>query len=96
MESFTQMMEAMTQMIRTSQNQASGSGSGVRPMDKNLKLFQDMKPPLFSSDGPIEVEDWLKRIEKILEGMSCLEDRRVTLAAYAFDGKAERWWRSQL
>ncbi|PKU68961.1 hypothetical protein MA16_Dca002229 [Dendrobium catenatum] len=28
MESFTQMMEAMTQMIRTSQNQASGRGSG--------------------------------------------------------------------
>ncbi|XP_020688467.1 uncharacterized protein LOC110103920 [Dendrobium catenatum] len=36
------------------------------------------------------------RIEKILEGMSCPEERRVTLAAYAFDGEAERWWRSQL
>ncbi|XP_020683343.2 uncharacterized protein LOC110100255 [Dendrobium catenatum] len=60
-------------------------------MDKNLKLFQDMKPPLFSSGGPIEAEDWLMRIEKILEGMSCPEDRRVTLAAYAFDGEAERY-----
>ncbi|PKU77318.1 hypothetical protein MA16_Dca018949 [Dendrobium catenatum] len=57
MESFAQMMEAMTQMIKTSQNQASGSGGGGRPMDKNLKLFQDMKPPLFSGGGPIEAED---------------------------------------
>ncbi|XP_028553476.1 uncharacterized protein LOC114580375 [Dendrobium catenatum] len=95
MESFAQMMEAMTQMIKTSQNQGSGSGSGSRPMDKNLKLFQDMKPLLFSGGGPIEAEDWLMRIEKILEGMSCPEERRVTLAAYAFDGEAERWW-SQL
>ncbi|XP_028548135.1 uncharacterized protein LOC114578814 [Dendrobium catenatum] len=36
------------------------------------------------------------RIEKILEGMFCPEEKRVTLAAYAFDGEAERWWRSQL
>ncbi|PKU62318.1 hypothetical protein MA16_Dca026501 [Dendrobium catenatum] len=68
MESFTQMMQAMTQMIRTSQNQTNGSGNGGRPMNKSLKLFQDMKPPLFASGGPIEAEDWLMRIEKILEG----------------------------
>ncbi|KAL0919968.1 hypothetical protein M5K25_009062 [Dendrobium thyrsiflorum] len=120
LETFTQMMATMTQMLRNIQAPASGSGggpvggsgggpvggssggsgqaggSGNTPMDKYLKLFQDMKPPLFASGGAIEAEDWLERVEKILEGMACPEDRRVTLAAFAFSGEAERWWRSQL
>ncbi|PKU59730.1 hypothetical protein MA16_Dca015725 [Dendrobium catenatum] len=87
-------MVAMTQMIKNTQTQAEGSGSTA--MDKNLKLFQDMKPPSFVGGGVIEAEDWLMKVEKILEGMLCPHDRRVTLAAYAFNGEAERWWRSQL
>ncbi|KAI0497441.1 hypothetical protein KFK09_020668 [Dendrobium nobile] len=94
MRSFAQMMAVMTQMIKNSQTQANGSGS--TSMDKNLKLFLDMKPPLFSSGEPLEAENWLMRIEKIMEVMYCPEDKKVTLVAYAFDGEAERWWRSQL
>ncbi|KAL0919340.1 hypothetical protein M5K25_011428 [Dendrobium thyrsiflorum] len=94
LESFTQMMAAMTQLIKSSQTQASGSGSA--PMDKYLKLFHDMRPPFFSGGGPIEAENWLMRIENIIEDISCPEDRKVTLAVYAFEGEAERWWQSQL
>ncbi|PKU76331.1 hypothetical protein MA16_Dca025120 [Dendrobium catenatum] len=63
-------------------------------MDKYLKLFQDMRPPLFKGvEGPIEAENWLLRIEKILEGMNCPEERKVSLATFALEGEAERWWR---
>lgn len=55
LEIFAQIMTAMTQMIKSSQNQASGNGRA--PMDKYLKLFQDMKPPLFSGGGPIKAEN---------------------------------------
>ncbi|PKU61886.1 hypothetical protein MA16_Dca028893 [Dendrobium catenatum] len=61
-------------------------------MDKYLKLFQDMRPPLFKGvEGPIEAENWLLRIEKILEGMYCLEERKVYLATFTLEGEAERW-----
>ncbi|XP_028551196.1 uncharacterized protein LOC114579773 [Dendrobium catenatum] len=94
LDSFTQMMAAITKMIKNAQTQAEGSGGTV--MDKNLKLFQYMKPPSFVGGEAIEAEDWLMKVEKILEGMLCPQDRRVALAAYAFNGEAERWWKSQL
>ncbi|PKU82792.1 hypothetical protein MA16_Dca006090 [Dendrobium catenatum] len=55
-----------------------------------------MRPPLFTGVGePVDAENWLLRIEKILEGMQCPVDRRVTFATFALDGEAERWWRGQ-
>ncbi|KAH0464961.1 hypothetical protein IEQ34_005064 [Dendrobium chrysotoxum] len=60
MEFFIQMMNAMTQMIKNTQTQTGDSE--CTPTYKNLKLFQDMKPPLFIGGGPIKVEDWLMRI----------------------------------
>ncbi|PKU82411.1 hypothetical protein MA16_Dca005416 [Dendrobium catenatum] len=53
-----------------------------------------MRPPLFKGvEGQIEVENWLLRIEKILEGMNCPEERKIALATFALEGEAERWWR---
>ncbi|PKU78740.1 hypothetical protein MA16_Dca000083 [Dendrobium catenatum] len=53
-----------------------------------------MRPPLFKGvEGPIEAENWLLRIENILEGMHCPEERKVSLATFALEGEPERWWR---
>ncbi|PKU66693.1 hypothetical protein MA16_Dca022513 [Dendrobium catenatum] len=53
-----------------------------------------MRPLLFKGiEGPIEAENWLLRIEKILEGMNCPEERKVSLATFALEGEAERWWK---
>ncbi|PKU60425.1 hypothetical protein MA16_Dca028423 [Dendrobium catenatum] len=63
-------------------------------IDKYLKLFQDMRPPLFKGvEGPIEAENWLLRIEKILEGMNCPKEIKVSLATFTLEEEAERWWR---
>lgn len=36
-------------------------------MDKYLKMFPDLRSPLFKvTEVPIEIENWLLRIEKIL------------------------------
>ncbi|PKU62960.1 hypothetical protein MA16_Dca025608 [Dendrobium catenatum] len=53
-----------------------------------------MRPPLFKGvEGPIEAENRLLRIENILEGMYCPKDKKVSLATFALEGEAERWWR---
>ncbi|XP_028553180.1 uncharacterized protein LOC114580285, partial [Dendrobium catenatum] len=92
------MMMAVTQLIQRSQEQPQPSFQKETPketlVDKHLKIFQDMRPPLFTGAGePIDAENWLLRVEKILESMHCPADRRVTLATFALDGEAERWWR---
>lgn len=66
-------------------------------MDKYLKLFQDMRPLLLSKVGGLtEAENWLMRIKKFIDGMACLQERRVTLITFAFKGEVKRWWQSQL
>ncbi|XP_020690858.1 uncharacterized protein LOC110105623, partial [Dendrobium catenatum] len=65
-------------------------------VDKHLKHFQSLKPPLFK--GGVDArsaEDWIIRIEKVLNGMRCPENRRVSLAIFMLEGEAERWWRGQ-
>ncbi|XP_020683951.2 uncharacterized protein LOC110100682, partial [Dendrobium catenatum] len=65
-------------------------------VDKNLKLFQSLKPPLFK--GGVDArsaEDWIIRIRKVLNGMRCPENRRVSLAIFMLEGEAKRWWRGQ-
>ncbi|XP_028547385.1 uncharacterized protein LOC114578401, partial [Dendrobium catenatum] len=65
-------------------------------VDKHLKLFQSLKPPLFK--GGVDArsaEDWIIRIEKVLKGMRCPDNRRVSLAIFLLEGEAERWWRGQ-
>ncbi|PKU59960.1 hypothetical protein MA16_Dca027688 [Dendrobium catenatum] len=53
-----------------------------------------MRPALFKGEeGPIEAENWLLRIEKILEGMYCPKERKVSLETFALEERAERGWR---
>ncbi|XP_020699671.1 uncharacterized protein LOC110111942 [Dendrobium catenatum] len=96
MDTFNQMMAAVTHLIQHSQEQPQTSSRREPVVDKYLKIFQDMRPPLFTRVGePVDVENWLLRVEKILEGMQCPDERRVTLATFALDGEVERWWRGQ-
>ncbi|KAH0460583.1 hypothetical protein IEQ34_011246 [Dendrobium chrysotoxum] len=65
-------------------------------MDKYIKLFQDTRPLLFKGvEILIEAENWLLRIEKILEGMFCPEKRKISLATFVLDGEAKSWWKGE-
>ncbi|PKU70128.1 uncharacterized protein LOC110091889 isoform X2 [Dendrobium catenatum] len=87
---FTQMMTIMTQLLQESRSQFDVGA------DKYLKLFQDMRPPLFKgNEGPIEAENWLLRIDDIFDSMSCPNERKVSLVSFALDEEAKRWWRGQ-
>ena len=52
-----------------------------------------MTPPIFRG-GPnfLEVENWMKEIKKILDVMTMLEERRVSLASFMLRDEADNWW----
>jgi len=58
-----------------------------------LEQFQKLNPPAFRGGvDPIQAEEWLRQIEKILDVMECTETQRVSFASFMFQGEAERWW----
>ena len=57
-----------------------------------LEQFQKLNPPAFKGGAdPIQAEEWLRQIKKILDVMECIESQRVSFTSFMFQGEAERW-----
>jgi hypothetical protein len=41
---------------------------------------------------PFEAEAWVNRMEKLFTTMGCIDDQRVTFAAFMLEGEADVWW----
>jgi hypothetical protein len=53
------------------------------------------KPPTFvSSLDPLDVDDWLKSIEKMLNIAQCSDREKVLYASSHLTGLAADWWDS--
>ena len=56
--------------------------------------FNKLKLPKFrGGTDPMVYEEWLQRMENLLEIMECPERFNVHLATYQFEKEAEFWWR---
>ncbi|KAH0452051.1 hypothetical protein IEQ34_019350 [Dendrobium chrysotoxum] len=63
------------------ENDAINTDALTQMMIAITQLIQD------SRSQPLgKIENWLLRIEKILDGMFCPEERNVSLAIFALDG----------
>jgi hypothetical protein len=63
-----------------------------QPRDK-LGEFQQTKPPTFShSVEPMNVDYWLKTIEKKLQVVQCNNRKKVPFASQQLEGPATDWW----
>jgi hypothetical protein len=64
------------------------------PRDKHRE-FMSHKPPTFvSSLDPLDVDDWLKSIEKMLNIAQCSDREKVLYASGHLTGPAADWWDS--
>lgn len=64
-----------------------------RQINIDLKQFLELKPPAFRGGlSPLEIKDWILRIETIFQVMGCPENRKVGLAVFLLEGEAKRWW----
>jgi hypothetical protein len=66
----------------------------VPPRDKHRE-FMSHKPPTFASSlDPLDADDWLKSIEKMLNIAQCSDREKVLYASGRLTGPAIDWWDS--
>jgi hypothetical protein len=66
----------------------------VPPRDKHRE-FMSHKPPTFaSSPNPLDTDDWLKSVEKMLNIAQCSDREKVLYAFGRLIGPAADWWDS--
>jgi hypothetical protein len=88
-----QMLQTMQQtMANMHQGQGHQHASQPHLCDK-LGEFQRTKPPIFShSIEPLDVDDWLKIIEKKLQVMQCNNKAMVLFSSHQLEGPTSDWW----
>jgi hypothetical protein len=68
----------------------------VPPQDKHRE-FMSHKPPTFaSSPDPLDTDDWLKSVEKMLIIAQCSDREKVLYASGRLTGPAADWWDSYI
>jgi hypothetical protein len=66
----------------------------VPPRDKHRE-FMSHKPPTFaSSPDPLDADDWLKSVEKMLNIAQCSDREKVLYAFGRLTGPVADWWDS--
>jgi hypothetical protein len=66
----------------------------IPPRDKHRE-FMSHKPPTFaSSPDPLDADDWLKSVEKMLNIAQCTDREKVLYASRRLTGPAADWWDS--
>jgi hypothetical protein len=63
------------------------------PHQSRLAEFLRTRPTTFSqANDPMDVEDWLKGIEKKLMIAQCMDREKVLFAAHQLFGMVANWW----
>jgi hypothetical protein len=88
-----QMVQTMQQTMANMQ-QAQGHQPAPQPQPRDkLGEFQRTRPPTFShSVEPMDVDDWLKTIEKKLQVVQCNNREKVLIASHQLEGLTIDWW----
>ncbi|XP_057953795.1 uncharacterized protein LOC131148076 [Malania oleifera] len=61
----------------------------------SIDQFTRLKPHVFmGSVNPVQAENWIGKIEKILDVLNCTEKQKVDFATFKLPGEVERWWKS--
>jgi hypothetical protein len=92
-----QLMQAILQTLHNMQpNQQDHQQQAPPPPPSHqscLAEFLRTRPTTFSqAKDPMEVEDWLKGVEKKLVIAQCTDREKVLFAAHQLFGTAENWW----
>jgi hypothetical protein len=87
-----QVLAMQAQMLQTMVNLHAQS-QAPPPLRDRLGDFQRTKPPTFShAVEPMDVDDWLKSIEKKLQVVQCNNRKRVLLASHQLSIPTADWW----
>jgi hypothetical protein len=63
------------------------------PARDRHREFMSHKPPKFShSPDPLQGDDWIKTVEKMLNLAQCTDREKVLYASGRLEGTAADWW----
>ena len=92
----TQLLAGLTNTVAALQAQLNNNNNNQQqqppPRDRHRE-FMSHKPPTFSrSPDPLDAEDWLKTVEKMLNIAQCTDREKVLYASGRLEGPAADWW----
>jgi hypothetical protein len=89
----TQLMQAMLQTLNSMQPNQQQAPPPQPPHQSRLAEFLRTHPTTFSqAKDPMDVEHWLKGVEKKLMIAQCTDHDKVLFAAHQLYGTAANWW----
>jgi hypothetical protein len=86
--------QLLTNMANTIANMQAQMNQAPPPLagDRHRK-FMSHKPPSFShSPYPLQADDWIKTVEKMLNIVQCTDKEKVLYASGRLEGTAADWW----
>ena len=84
-----QLMQTMMQHI---QSQPAGGPPPVHVRDKHGEFMKGHPPVFTQATDPLEVDDWLRAVEKQLNIAQCNDLEKVLYASGQLQGAAQDWW----
>ncbi|XP_035838869.1 uncharacterized protein LOC118486493 [Helianthus annuus] len=70
-----------------------GKGEYSKSKECTYKHFMSCKPQSFDGrKGALEAQDWLNRMESILDICECDDRNKVRFAVHMFEAEALHWW----
>jgi hypothetical protein len=64
----------------------------VPPRDKQREFMSHKPPTFYNSTDPLQADDWLKSVEKMLNIAQCSDIEKVLYASGRLTGPAADWW----
>ena len=63
---------------------------------QKLSRFKKFSPPTFQeAKTPMEAEDWLEKLKKILDLLQADDNDRVMFAEFLLEAEASTWWKME-
>jgi hypothetical protein len=90
----TQLLTNMVNTIANMQAQMNQAPPPPPPPARHRHMeFMSHKPPSFShSSDPLQADDWIKTVEKMLDIAQCPDREKVLYASGILEGTAVDWW----
>ena len=93
LEAQTQLLQNMANNMATMQAQMNQHPPQNHPPRDKHREFMSHKPPIFTHTAdPLEAEDWLKTVQKMLTIAQCNDREKVLYASGRLQGTAGAWW----
>jgi len=96
-----QMMTQMGQMVQmmANNNQGNGDNNGENHQGNQAamsKSVQQKNPPTYNGKGdPVDLDNWIREMDKIFASLGCPGEYRVKIAAFYLKEDADLWWQAR-